>query len=115
MDPEERELVSSKDIKRIRRRALKENLFGACYLCRLAKVRCSRDRPCARCIQLKHDDLCVQQVPSEQPSHPSLIQLPIQPLARRSRPDVYPPAAYTRALRPPYYSPSRAPPSSALT
>ena len=47
----------------MRRRALKDNLFGACYLCRFAKVKCSRDRPCARCIQLKQDDLCVQKVP----------------------------------------------------
>lgn len=59
---DERELVTSKEIQKMRRRALKDNLFGACYLCRIAKVKCSRDRPCQRCVQLSQADLCVYKV-----------------------------------------------------
>ncbi len=45
--------VSSKDILRARRMALRKRSFFACMRCKLSKSRCSDFRPCKQCVSIK--------------------------------------------------------------
>jgi hypothetical protein len=57
-------MVSSKDIQKARRMALRKRAASACEACKTAKSKCNDFRPCSRCIR-NDDESCATHVSSE--------------------------------------------------
>ena len=54
-------MVSSKDIQKARRMAVRTRKIAACNRCKLSKTKCSIFRPCHRCVRSHQEPFCSQE------------------------------------------------------
>ena len=59
--------VSSRDLQKARRMAQRSRILPACANCEAAKAKCSKARPCRRCVRNGDEASCMAQELSPEP------------------------------------------------
>ena len=64
------------EVDQLCRGTRKRRSIQACYLCRSRKVKCDYSRPCRRCVERKHENLCTFNPDEEDDNPVASVSLP---------------------------------------